>query len=216
MAEAPAPYDLAISVLAVAGSRMGGLWLRARPSGARDLVLRELERVMPETARIAPTSDDFVLFGGIDVAASLATGRKTLSEGALAKSGRVTLTNAERASAGLSGRLAGVLDAQRHTLVALDEGAEEDETLPDGLSARLGLFVSLDGVRAADVLFKVTRSNLAQARQHFKKVSISADIETKLAEVAGMLAVDEPRHLLAARHAARALAALDERSDVTE
>ena len=69
-------------------------------------------------------------YGGLDLTATLASGRPVRSEGLLAQPAALVLTMAERCPAGLAARLAQALDAPGPCLIALDEGAEAEEALP--------------------------------------------------------------------------------------
>lgn len=204
----------AAGILAVAGPDVGGLWLRARVSGTRDAFLDGLEILVPEGKRIGPDMDDIVLYGGVDVAASLSTGRKELSQGLLAGRGRTTLSSAERASGGFSGRLAIHLDKGLDPVVAIDEGQSPDEAPALTLTSRLGLFLNLDGIRSADLPAMPTPGAVQAARETYRDVAISAELETELVALSAIYGVADPRLDLAARAAARALAALSERTDV--
>lgn len=210
-------YDLpafAAGILAVAGPNVGGLWLRARVSGARNAFLENLEILVPERVRIGPDMDDVTLYGGVDVAESLAAGRKVLSQGLLARNGRITLSSAERASDAFSARLAMHLDKGLEPVVAIDEGQDSDEAPAVTLTSRLGLFLSLDGMRFADLPEMPTRGAVKLARENYQDVAVSAELETELIALSAMHGVADPRLDLAARAAARASAALAGRTDV--
>lgn len=198
----------AAGLLAVAGADLGGLWLRARVSALRAHVLDGLADGKADCIRITPEMDDITLYGGLDVAASLSSGRRVLSEGVLAAGGQTILTRAERASAAFSARLASRLDKGNVILVAIDEGAEPDETLPNVLSSRLGLYVSLEGLRHEDLAPFPTKAKLDFARSLYANVEISAEIETDIATLASLYQVTNPRAVLHARAATRASAAL--------
>ena len=205
----------AAGILAVAGRDVGGLWLRARVSGVRNAFLDGLEMLVPEGKRIAPEMDDITLYGGVDVAASLSMGRKVLSQGVLARKGRSTLSSAERASGAFSARLAIHLDKDPLPLVAIDEGQDPDEAPAPTLTSRLGLFLSLDGLRASDLPEMPTQSAVKNAREIYPNVTVSAELETDLVALSAMYCVTDPRLDLAARAAARASAAMAKRSAVT-
>jgi len=84
--------ELALAVLAVDPAGVKGLWLRARSSAVRDRVTQAL----PVARRIHPGVDDTALFGGVDLAATLAAGRLVSSAGLLATNAPVVLTMAGR------------------------------------------------------------------------------------------------------------------------
>ncbi|MCC6007415.1 MAG: magnesium chelatase ATPase subunit D, partial [Rhodobacteraceae bacterium] len=138
---------LALSLLAVDPAGLGGLWVRARAGPVRDALVAALPEALAPLPlrRVPPGIDDDQLFGGIDLTATLAAGRVVRSTGLLgAGPVAMVMPMAERASRGLAARLAAALDdGPGHVLVALDEGAEDDEALAPGLSERLALHLDL-------------------------------------------------------------------------
>jgi len=100
--------------------------------------------------RLHPTVTDDTLFGGLDLAATLATGQPVMQPGLLSQPATLTLTMAERCPAGLAARLATALDGPAHCLIALDEGAEADETLAPALADRLALFLDLTDISLSE------------------------------------------------------------------
>ncbi|MEL7460036.1 MAG: VWA domain-containing protein [Pseudomonadota bacterium] len=206
---------LAAGILAVAGSDVGGLWLRARVGGARNAVLDGLETLVPEGPRISPEMDDVALYGGIDVAQSLSAGRRVLAEGLLARPGRVTLASAERAVGAFSARLATHLDAACAPLVAIDEGADPDEAPAPALTCRLGVFLSMDGLRPSDLTPLPSRDDVERARALYPGTTVSGELETDLVSMAALYGVAEPRLDQVARAAVKAAAALAGRRFVT-
>lgn len=129
--------------------RLGGLVLRSRSCAARDAVTR----IVSDLPRIHPNIADDALLGGLDLAQILAEGRMIRQAGLLAGAGGRVLTMAERISPALAGRLATALDQNDGLwFLALDEGASEDENLPDGLADRMAFFVDLESARYDDDL----------------------------------------------------------------
>lgn len=203
---------LVLAVLVAAGPAVGGLWLRARPSPAREAVLEALERAMPEAARIGPETEETALLGGVDVGASLTEGRRVLVPGLLSRTGRLTLTNAERAGRSLSAEIARSLDEGGRVLVAIDEGAEADEAPAPALAARLGLFLDLDGF--GRVAAEALGAHSIGFAPDWRTVAIPAKTETIIGAMASGLGIADVRLLMAARVAARVLAAMGGRDEV--
>ena len=197
---------LALAIFGAAGPLLGGLWLRARPSPARDAVLQALDTALPEAARIGPETEDLALSGGVDVGASLATGRRVVTAGLLAGRGRMTLVGAERARPALAARLAQALDTGRWALVAVDESADADEALGPALAARCGVFLEFEGLSARDAA-AIARP-MASPIGPWRDLPVSAELETVLAEYAAFLGLSDARLALASRLAARVAAAL--------
>lgn len=197
---------LALSVLAVDPAGLGGLWLRARVGPARDAVLAALPALPLPAKRLHPGLTDEALYGGLDLSATLATGRPVRSPGLLSQPAALVLTMAERCPAGMAARLAQSLDTPGHCLIALDEAAEAGEGLPGALCDRLGLFLALDDLsRGAPLL---DPQALARAQDALPGIRQPARSAATLTRIAATLGIDSPRAVLHALRAARALAAL--------
>ena len=207
--------ELALAVLAVDPAGVKGLWLRARSSAVRDRVTQAL----PQARRIHPGVDDTALFGGVDLAATLAAGSLVATAGLLASTDPVILTMAERCPLGLSARLSRWLDEAGPCLVTLDEGAEPEESLPSGLSDRLGLFLDLTEVGYSDTQ-NVTLSPeaIAAARARRATTTLPKTALESLTTVAAAMGIASLRAPMLALAVARALAAWrgeDQASDTT-
>ena len=102
-------------------------------------------------------------------------------------------------------------------VIALDEGLDADQQPPASLSDRLAFFVDLDGV-PLKAIFADTPSpqEIAEARALLPDVVISDEIHHALAHVSVVLGIDSIRPVLRACRAAAALAALDQRTSVSE
>jgi len=205
-----------------------GVALRGAPGEAREAWLATLASLLPEGAplrRIPADIADDRLIGGLDIAATLASGRAVAEPGALprADGGALVLSMAERASAGLAARLAAALDWQgvriqrdgfsiaspaRIGLVALDEGID-DERPPVALIERMAMFLDLSAIRAADIAPSAfTRADVARARTFVGRVDVPAKAVEALVAAADAMGVASPRATLFALRLARAHAAL--------
>ena len=208
---------LAIQVLAIDPEGVRGLWLRARAGAVRDRVTSALTALPLPLVRLHPAIADEALYGGLDLSATLSTGRPVLSRGLLSQPGGLILTMAERVPAGLSARLAQALDGRGHCLIALDEAAEEGEGLPTALTDRLGLFVDLDGIAWSDSAeIRLDQERLAQAWARLPGVTLSAAAAAALTRAAAELGIASLRAPMLAMTAARALAAWSDRAEVAE
>jgi magnesium chelatase subunit D len=208
---------MALAVLAVAPLAIGGLWLRARACPQRDIVTAALAQCCVPQRRLHPSVSDDALSGGLDLAATLGTGRPVMRAGLLSGPALLVLPMAERCPPGLAARLGQALDRHGQALVALDEGAEADETLPSALSDRLGLFLALDGLSVDDIGDVATPdSELATARGLLPSVGLAESAISAMAGASAELGIGSARAPLLALSAARVLAALDGRSMVTE
>ena len=140
----------ALSVLTVDPAAVGGLWLRSRAGPVRTAFtdcLAQLPFPMP-MRRLPPNVDDQALYGGLDVAETLHSGKPVLKRGILDEPRVFVLPMAERCTPKLGVRLAQALDLRQHALIALDEAAEAEEGLPLSIADRLGLFIDLSETRS--------------------------------------------------------------------
>jgi magnesium chelatase subunit D len=208
--EPAADARLALRLFALDPPRFGGLVLRG--SGPhRDLLMGELRGLLPAGApllRLPVQCDDEALLGGLDLAASLAAGRSVRQQGLLARArgGVLVVPMAERIEPQLAGRLAQMLDDPdaRCGLVLLDDGLDEDETLPASLLERAAFLVDL------------TMGAEEPPQQSDASDGPVADEAERLAAVADALGVEGLRPLLHAGSAARAHAALHRRAATTQ
>ncbi|MGL6212191.1 MAG: magnesium chelatase subunit D [Paracoccaceae bacterium] len=206
--------ELALAVLAIDPAGVKGLWLRARAGEVRDRVGQAFRSLPLPQRRLHPGVDDAALYGGIDLAATLAGGCVVRSAGVLDQPCAVVLTMAERCPAGLAARLARVLDDQGFSVIALDEGVE-DEALPSALADRLGLFLDLNGLGWSDTgAIDLDPERLAAARAIV--VAVPPDAGAQMVRVAAAMGIASMRAPLLALASARALAAWDGRGLVTE
>lgn len=210
----------AAALLALDPHGLGGVWLRARPGPARERWLAQLNTLLPQPPRRLPAHiDDHRLLGGLDLAATLQRGRPVQQPGLLAESdgGVLCLAMAERMPPALAARLAAVIDTRhvvtpagavpaRLSFVALDEGVEDDETLPASLADRLAIHLRLDeGTKLAAA---PAAAELEAARGRLPAVRVDDELQRHCCEAAAMLGIDSLRAPLLALRLVRASAAL--------
>ena len=212
-----ARVEVAVSLLAVDPQGLRGLWLRGRAGPVRDRVLAALEALPMPVRRIHPSVGDEVLFGGIDLTASLAAGRGVATAGMLATGPALILTMAERCGAGLAVRLGQWLDRPGPgAVVALDEGVD-DEMAPASLTERLSLFLDLDTIGWQETRkIPLTPARLAAARERLPYVELARDMLAQVVQLAADLGIASLRPPLMLLAAARASAALRGSSQVAE
>ena len=205
-----ARVEVAMSLLAVDPQSLRGLWLRGRAGPVRDRVLAALDGLPMPVRRVHPSVADEVLFGGIDLTASLAAGRGVATAGLLATGPALILTMAERCGAGLAVRLGQWLDGQgAGVVVALDEGADGDETAPAALTERLALFLDLDAIGWQETRdIRMNPARLAAARERLPYVTVDHDMVTRMVQLAADLGIVSMRAPLMVLSAARASAAV--------
>jgi magnesium chelatase subunit D len=205
----------ALEVFAVAPHALGGVRLRCGAGPERDAWLDGLRRLLPSSMpwrRLPVHTRDEALLGGLDLAATLASGKPVAERGLLAQAegGVVIAAMAERMSMALSARLCAAQDdGARIAVVALDEGKEDDEAPPPALLDRLALVVQPDAtsVDASD-------TRVVQARERWRAVRASDAVIEALVAAAAALGVSSARASWQALCVARIAAALEGRGEV--
>lgn len=211
---------LAVACFAVDPAGFGGIWLRARSGPVRDRLVTAIIAGLPPMGlrRLHPNISDEQLFGGIDLSATLATGKLVQTSGILGTPTAMVLPMAERATSGLSAKLALALDSGRgHALIALDEGAEPDERLAAALSDRLALHLDLENLAVGDCPeITVDFEAIENARAFLPKVTVQPDALDTLTRLAARLGIQSLRAPLLALRVARTSAALMGETEVDE
>lgn len=227
----------ALAMFAIDRVGLGGVSLRSPAGPVRDQWLTLTRMTVPEgtpVRRVPVNAGDDRLLGGLDLTATLRSGRPVRQSGLLAGSdgGVVVLAMAERIDGATAARLGAVVDRgvvavprdgvsteepARFGMIALDEGADPDEQPPASLLDRMAFHVDLTTISMRDIEAPVwTRDDLARARAMLGGVTEEAAALETLCSIAQVLGVGSIRALLFALRAARASAALAGRSVVSE
>ena len=216
------------ALFAVDPAGLGGVALRAPACAARDDWLVLLRALLPSKSpfrRVPLNTGDTALLGGLDLGATLQAGRPVALQGLFAQAdgGVLLLAMAERMTAGAAARFGSVLDSgqvllqrdgldsvlpARLGLVALDEGADEDEQLPASLAERLAFHMRIDGQAEDKESPRWTADEVLAARQRVGRVQMAPESVQALCAAAMALGIDSLRASLFAARAARAAAAL--------
>ncbi len=205
----------ALAALAVDTGGLKGLTFRARMGPARQAFETALRKLPGPQHRIHPAITDDQLFGGLNIAASLADGRPVRDAGLADQPTMLTLTMAERTPSGLAARLAQLLDADRgHALILLDEAASADEGAPLALLDRLAFHI--EPTEAATPVRLPAAADLDAARKRLPRVQVSDDALPTLVTLAARFGIHSLRAPSLALRAARALAALNAEMTVTD
>ena len=146
----------ALQLLARQPQGLGGIWLRAPHGPVREAWLQTLAQQPLPVLRAPGSVDTARWLGGLDLAATLQTGRVHEQPGLLrqADGGLLCLPMAERFAPALTATLAQTLDrggvdtggtfqASRFGVVALDESLDDEAPLAPALQERLGLWIDL-------------------------------------------------------------------------
>ncbi len=155
----------ALQLLARQPQGLGGIWLRAPHGPVREAWLQALAQQPLPVLRAPGSVDTQRWLGGLDLAATLQTGRVHEQPGLLrqADGGLLCLPMAERFAPALTSTLAQTLDrggvdtggsfqASRFGVVALDESLDDEAPLAPALQERLGLWIDLREVPPAQAL----------------------------------------------------------------
>ncbi|MEO0973535.1 MAG: magnesium chelatase ATPase subunit D, partial [Pseudomonadota bacterium] len=217
---------------------LGGVRLRARPGYVRDAWLRTVRELLPPTTswqRVPANIRDDHLLGGLDLTATLRAGRAVAQRGVLAQAdeGILEIAMAERLDGAIAAKICATVDSgvvtlereglasrppARFTMIALDEGELElGEAPPASLCDRLGFVVDLHNISWRDVSegwFEAQR--IAHARGLAPKVKITDAQYDAVAAAAIALGVWSLRPSLFALRAARAAAALEQRTVLSD
>ena len=130
-----------------------GMIIRARVGQVRDALLDRLDTLTLPVRKIHPNIPDEMLFGGVDLAATLSAGQVIHAKGIINEPCVILLTMGERCPHDLTAKLGQILDADKgHCLIVLDEGACEDEACPAPLVERLAFSVDLDGIERTETI----------------------------------------------------------------
>lgn len=231
------PAVLAALALAVDPVGLGGVVLRGRPGPARDrwkqLFTGLLSADTPWRKVPSGVSADRLL-GGLDYAATLASGKPVMATGILAAAdgGIVEVAMAERLEAAPAAIIAGALDtgevvverdgfARRakagFAVVALDEGLDEEEALDPALAERLAFHVRTDELGADDLRCAgIDAALIDAARARLPAIIAPPEASELLARTAMAFGIGSLRADLLSLKAARILAALAGRSAPSE
>lgn len=136
---------LALKLLSLDPVGLGGVVVRMRASPHRDTLLAKLDPPYP--IRKLPISiSDEQLFGGIDLSATLAASQVVENYGFFHSPCIALIPMAERCPPALAAKLSSLMDQSlTQGIVALDEGIEPDERIPDALSERLAFHICPEG-----------------------------------------------------------------------
>jgi magnesium chelatase subunit D len=226
---------LAAALFAVDPVGSGGIAVRALPGPVRELWSELLRELLPPAVpfrRIPLHIADGRLLGGLDLAATLHAGRPVAERGLLAEAdgGVVQLAMAERVGRSTAAYLSAALDngeiqverdgitartSARIGVVALDEGANEEEQVPHTLLDRFAFLIDLGDIRYREALAAdFDAGQIQSARQRLAEILIDDEAIETLCGTALALGVDSLRASLAALRVARASAALAGRDQV--
>ena len=207
---------------------LGGVALRSPACDQRDQWLALLKNLLPEQTpvrRVPLNINDTALLGGLDLGATLQAGKPIALQGLLSQTdgGVLVLAMAERMSVSAAARFGSVLDTglvalqrdgldtsakARLGLVALDEGASDDEQMPAALADRLAFRLLMGAQNEDEEGPDWTAEEVLNARQGLPQVTMDDEAVKALCAAALALGIDSLRASVFAVRVARAAAAL--------
>ena len=207
---------------------LGGVAVRAPAGALRADWLDLLRGLLPAGTplrRVPLNTSDTALLGGLDLGATLQSGRPVVLQGLLAQAdgGVLLLAMAERMGAAPATRFCAALDTQtvqlqrdglaaqhpaRLGLVALDEGIGEDEQMPAALRDRMAFSLVLDSAATDEDGPDWSAPEVLAARALLPQVVLDDEGLQALCAAAQALGIDSLRAPLLAARAARTAAAL--------
>lgn len=224
-AELWADAMLAAELLCLGRAGIGGLWLKARAGGVRDLFLARLQqRLGTATAwtRLPPGVSLSNLLDGIDLAATAKRGHLVRQEGLLtrAEGGILMIPMAERLDPAVTAIVAKAMDvpsACGHLVIALDESLDDEAPLSPMIGDRLALRIDLDGIGWHHVADQTGDEAVAAETLLAKRnVEIDDRLLKALASLSLAAGHRSPRILGHLVQTARLLASREERQSVEE
>lgn len=210
----------ALSLLAVDPAGLRGAVLHGPADDRRDELLNLFDGLLEGDRvrrRLPPGMGAERLHGGLDLAATLASGRPVQERGLLAVAGDgvLTLAMAERTASPVVAALIGLLDdGGRTTLLALDESMPDEPPASAALRERLPFLLRLDAARDDEEW--PAPVELAAARKRLPQVTLGEEAMEGICRTAMALGVGSSRADVMAGRAARANAALEGRLVVGE
>ncbi|MEO8524598.1 MAG: magnesium chelatase subunit D [Caldimonas sp.] len=230
---------LAARLFAIDPAALGGIVVQSAAGPVRDRWLADLRAARPPGTpwRQVPVHvDDERLLGGIDLAATLQSGRPVAQRGLLAEGdgGIVLLAMAERAAPATVAQVAVALDRgevvcardgvalcqpARFGVLALDESGEDDERVSDVLLDRCAFHVDLRAVGWRELGALVdgpTQAERESARALYPAVIVEAPVVEALCAAAQALGVASIRACVFSVRVARLAATLNGRTTVSD
>jgi magnesium chelatase subunit D len=199
----------ALRALQVDGPGLGGAWIKARHGPVRDIWQQTCLNAAPRSLRVPISADDTALLGGIDLGATLQSGRMQWQTGLLAQADGawVVLPMAERAPRGLLSRLTQAMDRQqvndprgqpcpsRFALLALDESDPGEGKLHPSVAQRLAFWIDIDALplHLAQTESMLDPTQIEAARMALHDLRHDPEALRALMQVAESLGIDDVR-----------------------
>lgn len=201
--------QLALLLLALDPQGLNGAVFRVRAGPVRDRLLCMIRMIAGQTTRLHPNMNDEQFYGGVDVVATLANGRLSLTTGLLQRSGWFELTMAERVPLQTAARLCQAMDqGMISPFIALDEGVD-GEAVPQSLRERLAFYFDLSDLHHSD-----TDLEIPEGAAGTELASASVNDMRALSMLAESFGISSMRAPLLALNVAKANAMANTRASV--
>jgi magnesium chelatase subunit D len=220
---------IAAQCVAIAPDAFGGIHVIASAGPVRDRWLSHFQTATAQAGlkckKIPNSIEDDRLLGGIDIAATLATGRPIQQLGALREiiGGTLILAMAERLPIATASKISLSMDSQPFSVIAMDESETDEASIANCLKDRLDATIDLHDLKSSDLefeelLFKDSLVDIAstQIRREFYKQTITDEHVAVICNAAAALGVDSPRAAIAAAKLARMHCALFALPEISE
>ncbi len=232
-----ADAQLAAMLLAIDPFGLCGVRICSAPGPIRDLWAEQFRGLFAKDTpfrKLPFGADRDRILGGLDLSATLRSGRIVSEKGLLAGAdgGVLNVAMAERLPPAIAALLSAAIDdgfvyvesngvsrrdLARFCCLLYDEGFDASEAPPRILLERLAFHISLDGVSMRDACaFNIDDEEIRAARKRLERVRCSDEITAAIVSAGAALGVHSARALMFSIRAARAAAALEQRNEVTQ
>jgi magnesium chelatase subunit D len=219
------------SLIASDPQRMSGVHVRAKADALLFAWLESIQKVLPVGTpwiKVSPRVDANSLLGGLDLAATLAASRPVLHPGLMARAhtGFLILSNAERCDPSILALIQQTMDEgcvrieregfqqtipAQFSLIVLDEGSDQDSSLPLGLLDRLPFYLDTHALLSWQ---EHSYPLPIVYPHHVSKVSFTDEVVKALCGSALQLGITSMRPPQQALSVAQCLAAIEGRSQL--
>ncbi len=208
-----------LTLMAIDPHGLGGLVLRGLSDIDCTAVIGAVRAMLPANApwrRLPVSITDDRLLGGVDLTASMQSGRRVYAPGVLAQAdgGAIFLPMAENLPTDRVAKLLAAFDqgSSRFAIIACDESRDDSTMLAHGLADRLAFWLDLDSVEAIP---SFSKKRIAVAQSRLASVICPEPILDSLTITAVALGIASLRAPILAVRAARVIAALAGRARVS-
>ena len=208
-------------LLASDPSGLGGVVLRGPSGPVRDSWIAMFRRFLPDAKPFIKVPHHVAndrLLGGLDVAATLSSGKAIAERGLFSQvdGGALHLLSSERFALDKASYLAAALDkagANGFGIVACDEGVDDDEKTPSIITERMAFRIDLNECIAFD---EIEADDLSGIAAHASHLSVPDELLQALSGTALRLGIVSLRPVLFAARVAQLIAALEGADAVEE